>query len=83
MQENVLRDVRRDGRLARPEQREAVEGPAMAPVQRCKGGRVAAGGAIVGADEIQGTDTPLVNVSADGRVLPGASPGATTVVLRG
>jgi len=46
-------------------------------------GRVAAGGAIVGADEIQGTDTPLVSVSADGRVLPGASPGATTVVVRG
>jgi NhaP-type Na+/H+ or K+/H+ antiporter len=45
--------------------------------------RVAAGASIVRAEAAQDGDLPLVSVSADGRVVPGAAPGATPVVLRG
>ena len=45
--------------------------------------RVLGGASILPAATAQDGDLPLVSVSADGRVLPGAAPGATPVVLRG
>ena len=65
-----------------PETDAAVIGTAETTSEVLRG-RVAAGGAIVLAGEAQSADVPLVSVSEDGRVCPGASAGAATVVLRG